>query len=232
MAAIKRFYRQADKVAAGSGFCIALDGRPVKTPLKADLIAPTAAMADAIVAEWQSVGDRIDPAQMPITRFLNSSLDRVKGRRPSVIDEIAAFGATDLTCYRAEAPESLVAAQKDHWNPPLSWLESTHHISLAVTCGVSPVAQDEQALGALRALIAGLDDHRLMALHSATTLSGSVVLGLAYVCGRLDRDGFWAAAMVDEDHQMARWGEDAEALAKRQSLLREFDDLDCWLSLL
>ena len=232
MAAIKRFYRQADKLAAGSGFSITLDGRPIKTPLKGELIAPTIAMADALVAEWQSVGDRIDPAQMPMTRFLNSSLDRVQGRRQSVIDEIAAFGATDLSCYRAEAPDSLVAAQNKHWNPPLSWLKSTHRIPLATTCGLSPVAQDEKALGALRVLIAGLDDHRLMALHSATLLSGSVVLALAYLYGQLNCDDLKAAAMVDEDHQMARWGEDEEAMARRQALIREFDDLDCWLSLL
>ena len=49
-----------------------------------------------------------------------------------------------------------------------------------------------------------------------TTLTGSALLALAHAHGRLDAEATWAAAHVDEDWQIAKWGEDAEAKARRQ----------------
>ena len=48
---MRRFWKSAEVVEAGDGFGIALDGRPVKTPARADLIVPTWVLADAIAAE-------------------------------------------------------------------------------------------------------------------------------------------------------------------------------------
>ena len=42
-----------------------------------------------------------------------SAIDRVRLRRDAVIAEIAAYGETDLLCYRAESPESLAARQDE-----------------------------------------------------------------------------------------------------------------------
>jgi chaperone required for assembly of F1-ATPase len=47
------------------------------------------------------------------------------------------------------------------------------------------------------------------------TLTGSAILGLAVLRGHLSAEAAWAAAHVDEDWQIARWGEDAEASARR-----------------
>jgi chaperone required for assembly of F1-ATPase len=40
---------------------------------------------------------------------------------------------------------------------------------------------------------------------------------------RLTPDKAWDAAHVDEDFQIGRWGEDAEAKARRQARKTEFD---------
>ncbi|GEQ99153.1 ATPase [Iodidimonas gelatinilytica] len=233
---MKRFYKAVTSVPAdtgeGEGFGIALDGRLVKTPLKQPLRAPTKALAQAIQGEWEAQGDKIDLATMPMTQFLNSAIDRVGMRRQPVIDEVSAYGATDLLCYRADAPDTLVALQEQHWTPPLEWLDRTHGIRLATTIGVSPISQKPDALAALRAVVASFDDMRLMALHNATTVTGSVVLALSYLAGVLDHADLWAAAMVDEDFQISRWGEDAEAKKRRDLVHAELTDLDRWLSLI
>ena len=44
-----------------------------------------------------------------------------------------------------------------------------------------------------------------------TTLTGSALLALAHARGHLAAEEAWAAAHVDEDWQISRWGEDAEA---------------------
>ena len=56
---------------------------------------------------------------------------------------------------------------------------------------------------------------RLGAMHSATSLTGSALLSLALMRGRLTADEAWAAANVDEDWQMSQWGRDEMALQRR-----------------
>ena len=60
------------------------------------------------------------------------------------------------------------------------------------------------------------DGFALAALHVITTLTGSVLLALAHARGRLTAEQAWAAAHVDEDWQISKWGEDAEAKARRE----------------
>ncbi|MEE8633427.1 MAG: ATPase, partial [Methyloceanibacter sp.] len=52
---------------------------------------------------------------------------------------------------------------------------------------------------------------------------GSALLALAVALKRLTPDEAWAAAHVDEDWQASKWGEDAEAKARRETRRRDFD---------
>ena len=54
MTARRRFYKD---VTVTDDLGIALDGRPVKTPMKAALRLPTKSLADAVAAEWAEQGD-------------------------------------------------------------------------------------------------------------------------------------------------------------------------------
>jgi chaperone required for assembly of F1-ATPase len=49
-----------------------------------------------------------------------------------------------------------------------------------------------------------------------TTLMGSALLALAHAHGRLEAEAAWSAAHLDEDWQIAKWGEDSEAAARRR----------------
>jgi len=57
---------------------------------------------------------------------------------------------------------------------------------------------------------------RLTGLHVMTTLTGSALLALAVAHGFRNAQAAWAAAHVDEDFQMRAWGQDAEAMARRE----------------
>ena len=60
----KRFYQTAT-VGEGAPYPILLDARSVKTPAGGTLAAPVLPLAQAIAAEWDAQGKRIDPASMP-----------------------------------------------------------------------------------------------------------------------------------------------------------------------
>lgn len=206
----KRFYETAAPVERPEGWSIALDGRPIRAPSGRLLIAGPA-VAAAIAAEWAAQGERIDPALMPTTRALNTAIDRIQPNRAAVEAEIAGYAETDLLCYRAYAPEALVAAQASSWDPLLDWASETLGIALQTITGVIPAPQPAASLAAAARAVGAETDLGLAALHELTTLAGSVIVALAVRRGRLSPDAGWRLSRIDEDHQAALWGRDAEA---------------------
>jgi chaperone required for assembly of F1-ATPase len=210
----KRFYERAEVAEGDGGFAIRLDGRPVRTPARGTLAAPSRALAQAIAAEWDAQREAIDPATMPLTRLANSIIDGVVAARGAVRAEIEKYLASDLVFYRAAAPEGLVARQSQAWDPLLAWARDALGARFVLAEGVMHVQQPEAALAAVRASIP-VEPWRLGALHSITTLTGSALLALALNARRLTADEAWTAAHIDEDWNMEFWGRDEIALARR-----------------
>jgi chaperone required for assembly of F1-ATPase len=210
----KRFYERARAAPDGKLFAVRLDDKPVRTPAGRLLAAPTAALAEALAAEWEAQRDVVDPAKMPLTRLANSIIDGVSERSALVAKDVARYLASDLICYRAGAPRGLAERQAHHWDPILAWARDTLGARLLLAEGVVHVTQPETALAAAGAAIPR-DPWRLGALHSVTTLTGSALLALALAQGRISADEAWVAAHVDEDWNIAQWGRDELALERR-----------------
>ena len=219
----KRFYNQAHVGEGGpDGFPVLLDGKPVRTPARRPLAAPTRALAEAIAQEWQAQAALIDPGRMPLTRLANAVIDAVAEQTPAVAEEIAQYLGSDLLCYRAEAPEGLVEKQAQAWDPWLAWARDTLGARFVQIEGVVFAVQPREALDAARAAIPA-DIWRLGAVSAITTLTGSALLALALARDAIDKDTAWAAAHVDEDWQMSQWGRDEQALARRVYRFAEFE---------
>ncbi len=228
----KRFYTAATAEQTGGTASVRLDGRQVRTPGKAVLTLPTLALAEAIAAEWQAQGDRIDPDTMPLTRIANSVIDGILGREASIAADLARYAGSDLLCYRAGHPQRLVARQSELWDPLIGWAAADLGCSLTIVQGVMPVTQPAASLERMAAILGRTDAWRLAALHTLTTLTGSVLLALAHASGRLDGQSTWRLAHVDEDWQLEQWGEDLEAAARRVRRHAEFDAASRLLGLL
>ena len=213
---INRFYKKADAAAdeSGAGWRVLLDGRAVKTPAKADFLLPTEVLAHEIAAEWDSQGEKIQPATMPIMQLAATAIDRVRPNRAAVIAELTGYGRSDLLCYRAPYPEDLIERQAKAWQPLLDWSKNDLGVALNVTEGVMPITQADQALLRLQDHVEGFDDYYLTALHSLTTVSGSVIIGLAVMNRQIDAQAAFEAAQLDEEYSREKWGEDAEATAR------------------
>jgi chaperone required for assembly of F1-ATPase len=128
---------------------------------------------------------------------------------------------SDLICYRAGGPASLLAAQSAAWDPLVAWAREGLGARFRLAAGVVHVAQDDRALAAVDAALASLDPLGLAAVHTVTTLTGSAVIALAVLKARLTIDEAWAAAHVDEDWQMGQWGSDETSLARRAARRRD-----------
>jgi chaperone required for assembly of F1-ATPase len=221
---IKRFYERAGVGEADGGWALLLDGRGARTPGKNRLVAATRVVAEAIAAEWAGQGAVVDPASMPITRLANSAIDGVANTLEETRADIAGYAGADLLCYRAEAPEALVAMQAAAFDPVLAWAEEALGARFVLSAGVMHVAQPERALAAVRSAVDVYESpFAVAALHGLTSLSGSVLLALAVARAAISADAAWRAAHVDEDFQIRQWSEDAEAMQRRAARWREFE---------
>ncbi|MFO1070135.1 MAG: ATP12 family protein [Geminicoccaceae bacterium] len=229
---MKRVWTEVAVEQRPEGWVVLLDGRPLRTPAGNRLVVPGEGVARAVADEWLQVGETVNPDAMPMTRLATTVVDLMPARRDDAIAEAAGYAATDLLCYRAETPADLAERQRQVWQPWLDRAADRHGAPLGVVVGVVGAAQPEASLAALRAAVAALDDWQLVGLHAATTLTGSVVLGLAMLDGALDADRAFDAALLDELWEIAQWGEEEEQQRRHARLRRDLRAADRYLRLL
>jgi chaperone required for assembly of F1-ATPase len=220
---MKRFYKETAVDAGDGGWRVLLDGKPMRTPAKSVLVVPTKPLAEAIAGEWRSVPEsaEINTAHLPLTRLAATGLDRVAPRHAEIIGDTAKYGGSDLLCYRATAPDSLVKTQHETWQPLLDWAAERYGARLTVVEGISFVEQPEDAKARLRDAVAAHADLALAALYNLTHTSGSLVIALAVSDGRLTAEEAFAAALVDELYQIGRWGDDPLAEKHREGVRKD-----------
>jgi len=233
---MKRFWHNAAAIrGADSWFDIMLDGRPVRLPGGQQLRVPQPALAEALAAEWQRAGNAhggtFSHDDVPMTGLAGTAQHRIAPNPDPTIDALAAYGATDFLCYRAENPQSLVVRQHHAWQPWLDWAARTHGAHLTVTSGVMPVAQAPGAVAALRGAVAALDPFQLAGLGVLVPAYGSLVLGLAVVQFRIPATDAYGLTLLDEAHQEDVWGEDDEALKRRRLVAAEVAMVENFLRL-
>ncbi|HYN39244.1 MAG TPA: ATP12 family protein [Rhodospirillales bacterium] len=227
----RRFYRTVAIAPGDGGFRVLLGGRPVRTPAGAMLAMPTAALAAAVANEWLAQGETLRPETMPLTRLTATALDRIGAHRRAVIDGLVGYAGSDLVCYRADGPPDLVALQSAVWQPLVDWAETVCGTAMTVSIGIVPATQPQPAVDGLRRLTEAASDRRLTALATVVQASGSLVIGLALVHGRIEADTAAEAALLDEHWQAARWGSDAEAEARRAEIASEIRTAALFLAL-
>jgi chaperone required for assembly of F1-ATPase len=217
---MKRFYKETAVDLGDGGHRVLLDGKPMRTPAKAVLVVPTRALAEAIAAEWGEVPDKADinASHLPLTRLAATGLDRVTTQRARVIEDTAKYGGSDMLCYRAGGPETLVKRQQETLQPLLDWADERYGARLLVVEGLAFVEQPADAVARLHEAVATHSDLGLSALYNLTHISGSLVVALAVAERRLSAADAFAAAQLDELYQVERWGEDPIATKRHEGI--------------
>ncbi|MBW3616322.1 MAG: ATPase [Proteobacteria bacterium] len=229
---IGRFYKAVDVAPAAGGWAVQLDGRTARTPDRAALVLPTPSLARLVADEWAAQGKHIVFATMPATRLAFTALDRAPGAHEALAEEVARYAGSDLLCYFAEAPRSLLDRQTAAWSPVLDWAESELGLRFQRAAGIVHRPQPPETLARVRDLAAALDPFALTALAYAAPLFGSAVLSLAVEGGRLSGAEAFTLSRLDEIHQEEAWGVDAEAAERTAALQIEAETVDRWFAAL
>jgi chaperone required for assembly of F1-ATPase len=220
--AAKRFWKETTVGKAEGGFQVLLDGRAVKTPAKSPLVVPSRALADAMAAEWDAQEDAVNPNTMPVTRMSNSAIDKVSVQHAAVADMLAAYGNSDLLCYRATSPQELIARQAEKWDPILDWAVDSLNVRLKAVAGVMHEDQDAHSVRKMSDMVHALTPFQLTAFHDLVSMSGSLILAFAVIQGRLNADAAWELSRLDELWQEELWGKDEEAQEMVEKKSKDF----------
>ncbi len=219
---MKRFWKAAAVIEREGAWGIELDGRPLRTPAREPLAVGTAALAEAIAAEWNGVGSEIDPRAMPLTGLANAAIDRVALDKMAFAQGLANYAQGDLACYRAEGPNELVERQAGQWDALLNWARRRFDVDFRTTSGVLHVDQPAATVDQLTHAVAALDPFRLAGLSPLVTIGGSLIAALGVLECAFTAEEAWHAVSVDERWQLEQWGSDAEAEAALENRRRDF----------
>ncbi len=226
---MKRFWTEVTIDQDGG---IRLDDRPVRTPGRAPLALPSAALAEAVAAEWRDVGETLDPRAMPLTGLANAAIDRVAPHPATFAASLAAYAESDLLYYRAETPAELVAREEAAWNPLLDWARDRYDVHFVTVSGLMHRPQPAATLARLGHAVANRPPFALVALQPIVTITGTLIGALALAEGAIDADDLWTAATIDETWQAEQWGEDPIAAEASAAKRRDFDAAVRFLQLL
>ena len=191
---MRRFWKEVTLEPTPMGQAVRLDGRPVKTPTGNALALPTLKMADAVVAEWDAVEKTLNPALMPVTGFANAAIDRIAPDHAGFAAAIAAYGETDLFCYRAATGEALADRQAEIWDRWLQWAQGRYDISFVIVECIMHQPQPAATLETLRGVVAARGAFELAAMAKLAHLSGSLIATLAVVERAATPEDIWNAA--------------------------------------
>ena len=229
---MKRFYKDVTVKTSESGYQICLDDRPVRSPAQAVVVVPSQALAKAVQAEWQAVEDEIQPEDMPLYSMAVTVTDRVTPQRQALADELTGYIHDDVLRYRSGDDLDLAARQTEMWDPWLSWVEQACGLRLPTTTGLMPVSADDATEHIVRTRLQPLADAQFGCLYRVVTLSGSVILGLAFQERQLGADDVFETAFLDELYQNSLWGTDEEAAERQAAIRSELKDVERFMDML
>ncbi len=224
---MKRVWTSARVVEEDDCWGVLLDEKPLRLPSGPPLRVPQPDLAGAVAAEWHAAGaesGEMDYTDVPLTRLAGTAQLRIVPDPAPTAAAIAAYGETDLLCYRADRPPELVLRQEEAWRPWLEWARLELGAALMTTTSIMHVKQHPAAVAALRRAVEAEDSWVFGGLGIVVPALGSLVLGLALARGELDAEQAQRLSCVDEDYQAEMWGVDAQAAERRARILTDLKD--------
>lgn len=233
---MKRVYKLVSHNKTEDGHVIQLDGKTVKTPLGQPLAAPNRALADEIVREWSEQSDEIIPDTMPMMQMLTTAVDRTR-ERATITKTILKYLDTDLLCYRVKEPIDLAKRQKEVWDRWLTWFDETFESPLEVTFKIDALKQDDDTHKQIWNYLEALDEYYFTVLQIVTSVSGSIVLGLAFIEREATPEDVFAAAELEEIYHAELAGEEVHGAdpvqeRRQKAMKRDLESAQRFLELL
>ncbi|KAK4522470.1 hypothetical protein GAYE_HTGSCF31FUTG100G0358 [Galdieria yellowstonensis] len=204
----KRFYKQVDVVERIPNLhCVSLDGKLLRTRTGKFLESRCRELSLVVASEWEAQHPRIRPVSMPVTSLLTTSIDLTKEHREQFLKTLVEFFNTDTVCIRASYPKGLVRRQRELWDPLIAYLSEKWDIHIRTSEDIFGVSQDRDSLERVYQYLKNQHSLFFTALHSATSTTKSLIIGLALSDKAISTKQAMEACRCEEDFQIQYWGD-------------------------
>lgn len=217
---MKRFYTFSSSKKTAEGHEIQLDGKTIKTPSGQKMLASTKALADVLVAEWAAQEEKVKPETMPLTQILTTKIDKIRDRE-AITEAAMRYLDTDLICYWTKEPEEIAMRQKQVWGRWVKWFDEHFEVPLDTTKKIEALTQDPEAHKRAWNYIESLDEAYFTILHIVTSLSGSLVLSMAFIEGDITPEEIFEASYLEELYRGEIYNEELHGTAPNEEAERE-----------
>lgn len=197
----------------GGGWCLQGErGQLLASPKQKTLVLPTKALAELVASEWADIKSVPKPGQLQVTGYINSWTDHATGQRDEVLAQYLRYLPTDTLRYHTDAAQdaALNAKQQAQWQPMLQWWQSQMGIILPVIISLEVCALHDDDIARVKQRLADMDDLRLLCMAELAALYGSAILAYAVLCGHITAEQALALSILEETHQIERWGKTEE----------------------
>jgi len=224
---MKRFYKTVTYHCNQNGlYEIHLDGKPVKTSQKNDLLVPNDKLASLLMQEWAAQGEEIKATEMPFTQICSTCADTKAELRGDVARQALGYIDTDLICYRTDEPKDIAEKQRVCWDVFTDLYKKRYGLDINTTLSLISIKQNNDVHAFFAQEIEALDDLRFTVLQIVTAFTGSVMLALLFVKGDVSAGQIFEAAFVEEFHKdelykAAQYGRDPHIEKKQISTRRD-----------
>lgn len=210
-ATLKRFWKTVGIDIRDNGIAVTLDKRALKTPSGNTLLLPKGKRlaATVIANEWENQEKFLKQHALPMTSIAARAIDALQDEetRKQVQATLLNYLDTDTICFHHDDPPPLVELQQKRWEPVLEWVEATYGVEVKVFDSILLHSQPEQTKKVLGDVIGQMDPWEMAAMERATYVTKSFLIALALVKRHLTVEQAAAAAQVEVESQIQRWGE-------------------------
>lgn len=160
-------------------------------------------------------------------KALDQAVKEIASYRHDIINKMLEFAKTDLLFFWAEKKE-LFLRQQEKWQPVLDWAAKELSVDLKKTDTLD--VPDNSAMNNPLALIMEkMSDKELACFYAAALNMRSILLALALTKGRINAEDAYKLSYLEELWQNEKWGEDAEAVCRRESRLADLKEIESYL---
>ena len=234
---MKKFYKTVTTHSVGSGYGILLDGKPLKTPEKDDLIVPNEAVAILLMQEWAGQDEAFDPKEMPISQIAMTAQDYIIRNRNEIEKQLKHYLETDLICYHSDDLPERMAYEEKHWLPWLAWFNEAFGIDRPVQKDLAITPPSDADFEKLEHYIQSLDLHHFTLFQMLVSLSGSIILSAAFMQKEINADMLFKLSKLEElftiEHlDIGKYGSDPIQKKEFDVLKRDFSACEAYLEAL
>lgn len=172
----------------------------ILTPKKQALAVPSKVLAEVVAKGVEEQGQK-----NAYYKMASYAADMTAQQQQEIHDELMNFVDADLVCYRANEPADLVEWQSEYWDDVVVWAKKAGFGQVSCEVGIQFFSQPDDIHENISQRLKSFTPWELVPAATVSRLSGSVLLALMFMDGKVSVKALRDKALADMLYQVNRY---------------------------